>query len=206
MKRWRKPLVALGIVLLLLVVLFLVRVPILRAVGNALICEDKVDRVEAMFVLSGGALDRGSEAARLYHAGIANTIVCTGENIPDDLHALGLDYPESEITKRDMMRSGVPDSAIVLLQKGTSTREEGQYILQYCQQHHLKRIMVVSDKVHTRRINRSFRANFEQAGITLLLHGAPSSSYNEATWWQYEYGLLAVNNEWIKIGYYWWKY
>jgi hypothetical protein len=66
--------------------------------------------------------------------------------------------------------------------------------------------MVLSSKLHTHRINEVFRKKLKDAGITLVVRGAPSSQFDEMHWWQSENGLIAVNNEWIKRMYYWWKY
>jgi uncharacterized SAM-binding protein YcdF (DUF218 family) len=205
MRSKKRILIFLGVFVLLLVALFLLRNPLLRETGRLLICEDPVDKVQAIFVLSGGPLDRGNEAVKLYKKGIAQKIVCTGENTPPDFEAIGVTYLESEITRLYMMRKGVPDTAIALIKKGTSTREEEQAILAYCKKNNLSNVMVLSGKFHTRRICQTFRKPFHEAGIQLLIHGAPSSTYKEDLWWKNEYGLIALNNEYIKIVYYWLK-
>ena len=206
MRILKKLLVALGTFIILLGILFLFRVPILHALGNVLICEEPVEKVQAIFVLSGGPLDRGGEAAKLYGAGISKRVICTGSNTPADFAALGITYLESEITRIYMMHEGVPDSSIDLIKKGTSTREEEECILDYCKKNNLNNVMVVSSKFHTRRICRTFNKAFSNAHIHLIIHGASSSTYDENNWWKREDGLIAVNNEYIKILYYWVKY
>jgi hypothetical protein len=52
----------------------------------------------------------------------------------------------------------------------------------------------------------AFRKRFEQAGIALCIAGAPSTTYNEKLWWAKENGLIMVNNEYIKLLYYWITY
>jgi hypothetical protein len=66
--------------------------------------------------------------------------------------------------------------------------------------------MVVSDKYHTNRINYAFRHLYKDAGIELILRGAHSSQYLENLWWASETGLLMVNNEYVKLIYYYIKY
>ncbi|UPT68958.1 MAG: hypothetical protein M0D57_10195 [Sphingobacteriales bacterium JAD_PAG50586_3] len=75
---WFRVMVALG----LGIALFLAfKVPILQAVSNNLRSEDEPVKTRYLFVLSGGAYDRAHEAARLYKAGLVDTLVCTGENV-----------------------------------------------------------------------------------------------------------------------------
>ncbi|HXH19014.1 MAG TPA: YdcF family protein [Chitinophagales bacterium] len=186
----------------MLLLLYIFRVSILRFIGNQLICEDKMEKVEALFVLSGDPWDRGNEAARLYKEGLAEKIICTGENVPRLFLIAGILYPESELTQMNIIAQGVPSKNVELLCKGTSTKEEADFILEYCLRHQIKKLAVVSTKFHTRRIQYTFRKQFKKAELQLIIHGAPSSEYDENYWWRNEEGLIFVNNEYIKIMYY----
>jgi uncharacterized SAM-binding protein YcdF (DUF218 family) len=185
--------------------LFLFRVPILQFIGNRLICEDKMEKVSALFVLSGDPWDRGNEAVRLYKQGWAEKIICTGENIPRLFLIADIQYPESELTRMNIVSQGVPSAHVELLSKGTSTKEESDFIIDYCRQRNLKKVGVVSAKFHTKRIKNTFSEKFKEAGLELTIFGAPSSVYEENYWWKNEEGLIFVNNEYIKIMYYWAK-
>jgi hypothetical protein len=66
--------------------------------------------------------------------------------------------------------------------------------------------MVVSSLFHTRRIHEFFRLRLYFQGVEMVLRGAPESSFDENLWWKREPGLLFVNSEYIKMGYYWLKY
>lgn len=195
-----------GVFLVLVICLLLFRNPILRGVGHFLIMEDELQKVPVAFVLSGGAYDRAPLAATLYNQGFTDTIICTGENIPNDLLALGLSITEGDITKRFVIENGVPEGNVVLLEQGTSTFEESQLILDYCKQHGITKVGVVSSKFHTRRISRVFNKKFKDSGIEVLIFGAGAISYDEEAWWKSEYGLINLNNEYIKIVYYWIKH
>lgn len=177
----------------------------LQFIGNRLICEDRMERVPALFVLSGDPWDRGNEAVNLYKKGLTGKIICTGENIPRLFLIADIRYPESELTRMHIIAQGVPPSDVELLAKGTSTKEESDFIIEYCRQHDIKKAGVVSTKFHTRRIKNTFKKKFKEAGIDLIIHGAPSSVYREDHWWENEEGLIFVNNEYIKIMYYWMK-
>lgn len=189
----------------LLFLAFLFHVPLLRMIGNQLIDEDPIEKTPAVFVLSGDAWDRGNEAIKLYKQGFAEKIICTGENVPRLFLIAGIPLPESELTQLHLLASGIPAHDIELLCKGTSTKEEADYILEYCKQRDIKKLAIVSTKFHTRRIGNTFRKKFEDAGMQLIIRGAPSSGYDENEWWKSENGLIFVNNEYIKILYYWLK-
>lgn len=201
-RRLGKYLMALLFVSVFFLLLFLFRFELLRATGRYLISEDEPCRVQAIFVLAGGPKDRADEALELYRQGLGRFLVCTGGTVPADFEALGLLFREAEITAAYLARSGMDSSAIVLLPEGSSTLEESDLILRYCLEKKLDTVMVVSHRFHTRRIRSFFEKPFREAGIYLNIHGAPSSQYDEKRWWENEYGLLMVNNEYVKLIYY----
>jgi len=188
-----------------LLLMFLLRAPILQFIGNRLICGDKMEKVPALFVLSGDPWDRGNEAVRLYRLGLAEKIICTGENIPRLFLIADIQYPESELTRMNIVAQGVPSEHVELLSRGTSTKEESDFIIEYCRWHNIRKLAVVSTKFHTRRVKNTFAEKFRKAGLELIIQGAPSSAFQEQFWWHNEDGLIFVNNEYIKIMYYWMK-
>jgi uncharacterized SAM-binding protein YcdF (DUF218 family) len=201
--RLRKFLIITGTLLFILLIVFVARRPIMRSLGNYLIEEDELSKCEALFVLSGNPNDRSLEAARLLKTGYAPYVICTGEVIPRLFEVIGdTTTDEADLSRIALLKAGVNDSNIVVLHIGTSTREESIAILEYCKQKGLKKIMLVSDKFHTNRIDYAFRDLYENAGIELVLRGCPSTAYSEDVWWAEEAGLLMVNNEYIKLIYY----
>jgi uncharacterized SAM-binding protein YcdF (DUF218 family) len=190
------------LVLSIPVLLLLFHNPILKAMGNYLILEDSIEEVEALFVLGGGTFDRGNEAVKLYNNGHAPQIVCTSENIPSVLEVIDTLLTEAQLSQKHIANLGVPLENVIALNKATSTKEEAKVIHDYCKEHGLKKVMILSSKFHTRRVNKVFNQQFENSGIELVFRGAPSSKYKENKWWQKESGLLFVNNEYIKLMYY----
>lgn len=178
----------------------------MRLVGNFLIDEDKLARCEAVFMLSGNPESRAKEVVKVYKSGYTKRVICTGENIPDLFAAFNMKIDEADLSKKKLLDEGMPEQCIETLHIGTSTREESDAILAYCKTNNLKRIMVISDRFHTNRIDYAFRDQFEDAGIELILHGAPALSYSEEAWWANESGLLMVNNEYVKLFYYYVKH
>ena len=186
--------------------LFLFRHPLLRATGNFLITDTPAGHADVAYVLGGAAWDRGREAARLYHAGVVQHFVCTGSQVPGDLEALGLDITEGGVTRKVMIDGGVPADSIVQLDRGTSTMEEADALLDVARNAGIDTVVIVSHAFHLRRIRFVFEDRFRDAGITVLLHGSPSDSFDEQRWWETESGLMIVFNEYVKLLYYHLKY
>ena len=113
---------------------------------------------------------------------------------------------ESELTKLYIESLGLSETVTTVIPEGTSTMEESDVILQYLTDNGISSCIIVSSKFHTRRVRRVFKDKLEDEGIQVLITGAPSRSYEEDKWWQSENGLLAVNNEYVKLLYYWLKY
>lgn len=202
----RKLAILFFVVVLTGVLLFLFRAPLLRSCATFLIREDSLQQADAIFVLSGGGYDRGNLAARLYDDGWAPKIVCTGGNELPELCVFDIDTLESDMARVNLLQHGVPDSVIVMIRQGTSTKQEAAIIFDYCKRKKLKRVIIVSSKLHTYRVQDVFRKKLNENGTELIVRGAPSSRFNELEWWRSENGLIAVNNEWIKTFYYWMKY
>lgn len=203
MKKWY---ILSGSVLLILLLLWVFRFALLRSIGYFLIAEDPLAKASVMFVLGGNGYDRGLEAARLYRDGYAGSIICTSENIPSNIKILHMDQPESEMTRIRIIREGVPESAVTAVHTGTSTMEEVLFYRDYCRKHRIDRAIILSSKFHTRRVRYVINKLWENEKTKLIIRGAPSLKYLEDKWWESEQGLLMVNNEYVKLIYYWWRY
>ncbi len=202
----RKFLVIFFSVLIVGAVFYTFRMPILRSFATVLIHEDKLEKSDAIVVLSGGGFDRGNEAVKLFMAGYAPRIICTGGNPATELRVFDIDTLESDLTVANLRRCGIPDSAIIEIKQGTSTKEEANLIERYCIEHNYKRLIIVSSKLHTHRVNSVFRKRLNRIGVELIVRGCNNSRFDELSWWQSEDGLIAVNNEWVKTFYYLIKY
>jgi len=184
------------------VLIFLLRFPILRGVGNYLVSEDPLAHADVVFVLGGSATDRGEEAAKLYFAGLCDRFVCTGKSVPGDLQEVGIDLTESDMTKLVIQRCGVPADRIVSFKEGTSTQEESIALLEREQATSVDTVIIVSHGFHLRRVRNVFENRFKEKGITVLLHGAESRDFSHETWWRTEQGMMMVQNEYAKLLYY----
>jgi len=208
MKNMRKKLLIwFSLIILSLLLLVLLRVPLMSVAGNYLISIDELQKSDVIFVLGGSSFDRGNAAAELYKAGYASKIVCLGKNIPFVFKAIDKNYSEAKVSKINIVRNNnVKKRDVDLLEIGTSTKEESEAIAKYCAEKKLKRVILISDKFHTRRIRGIFEPLFDELETDLIIHGTSSTRYDEAEWWKKEEGLIMVNNEYVKLIYYGLKY
>lgn len=208
--------VALIFFLLLIFLSFIFRFQILKGIGNFLVSEDLLEKADAIFVLGGDSYDRGNFAIKLFNEGYSSKIVCLGENIPSIFKAIGISYAESEVTKINIMslptlfqrkrEKVIPDSSVIVLKKGTSTQEEIAAIIDYCKANNLEKVILISSKFHTRRVRLACKKKFREENLELIIAGAGSTIYPEEEWWKSEEGLIMVNNEYVKLVYYFLKY
>jgi len=195
-----------SILVLIATLLVLFRVSILQGIGNILIDEDNPVKAEAAFVLSGNSTERAQKAYNLYQQNYINKIYTTGSQINDVLMAVDVQMTDAELTQKILLDMGIDSSIVTPIDIGTSTFEESEEILGYSQQKGFKRIIVISSKFHTRRIRSVFNKKFHEAGIEVFVIGADPLKYKIEDWWNYEQSLIFVNNEYIKMVYYWLKY
>ena len=168
--------------------------------------EENPRKVDAIFVLGGASGERAPLAAKLFHKGYAEMIITTGEQVPTVLEVLDTALTEAQLTRQALLNANVDSQAIITLNQGTSTYEEAEIILGYAEASNYKRIILVSSKFHTRRVQGVFRKKFEAAGIKVFILGADPLRYEISNWWNSEEALIFVNNEYIKHLYYAWKY
>ncbi|MDP4827559.1 MAG: YdcF family protein [Flavobacteriales bacterium] len=181
---------------------YIFREELLKSAGDFLVREDACTHVDAIVVLGGNSYERGLEGIKLFEAGWANLVVCTGGNIPTVFDAMDTVIYESELTRSMMMKRGVSGDQVIALTTATSTREEASEVLAWCKEHQKTSLMVVSSTFHTRRVSSTFEEAFEGSGVDLFFRAAPSTSYDEKRWWEAESGLIMVFNEYAKTAYY----
>lgn len=201
--RWWRAFMALCMAL---AALWLFKAPLLRGAMRYLVNEDTVGTVDALYVLGGGALDRGKEAARLATSTIEAPLYTTGSNIDGTLEEWGITLTEADVTLGICVKHGVPPERVTALRMGTSTMEEADAILVHARMMGYDTIGVLSSRYHLRRIDEVFTDRFADHGILVKRYGAYTERFQESVWWQCEDGLIAVQNEYIKLFYYRWKF
>jgi uncharacterized SAM-binding protein YcdF (DUF218 family) len=203
---YKKRIIAPCILLFMGIVLFFFRFSALQFMSTILIKEDEIHACDAIFVLSGNAMDRAAEAAKLYKLGIGKKIICTGGNQLSDFKILGLKELESDMSRLRLLQLNIPDSVIDVIHNGSSTFEEAEVIKLYCDENNINAAVIVSSAFHTRRVHSVMHKRFLNSNTQIIIRAAESQTFNINEWWKNEYGLLAVYDEYVKLGYYFLKH
>ncbi|MEZ0396558.1 MAG: YdcF family protein [Anaerolineales bacterium] len=183
---------------------YALRAPLLTGIGRYLIREDELHPADILFLLNGDYNTRPFYAAELYARGLAPRLVIARAE-PSPAERLGLLPNETDISVAILERQGVPPQAITVLEIPggvTSTYDEAVVLRAYVEANAIRRVILVTSAFHTRRAGWIVRQELAGLNVTVELVAARSPDYDETNWWQSEAGLINVNNEYIKLGYY----
>jgi len=166
--------------------------------GNWLIVADPIERAAAVVVLSGDMPFRAMEAAAIYREKWAPEVWLTRESRPmleAELKRFGIHHlHEDEYSRQVLTRSGVPDAAVRLLDgEIVNTVDEIDLIRGELVRRHATVVIIVTSKVHTRRVRATWHALVEQP-LRAIVRPA-SDRYNGAHWWRDTYDALVVSRE-----------
>jgi uncharacterized SAM-binding protein YcdF (DUF218 family) len=204
----RNMLTAGALFLLFIILVFAFRTPILTSVANYLIVNDKLQPADIIFLLNSEVNTRPFRAAGLYKQGLAPVIVIArSENTP--LVNLKLLPNDTDISVAVMKLQGVPAAQIIVLPFPggvTSTFDEASTLKKYIQANRIHKIILVTSIFHTRRARWIFEKTLAGLPVTLEMAAVPYETFDQTNWWKNEGGLITLNNEYIKLVYYFFKY
>jgi uncharacterized SAM-binding protein YcdF (DUF218 family) len=193
---------------LLLVLACLTRARLLTGAADYLIVDDPLQPADVIFVLNGDYNTRPFRAAELYRQGLAPLIVMArAESQPAE--ELGLVQNDTDISVAVMEKLGVPADRIVVLPVPggvTSTFDEADRLRQYVAENGVRRVLVVTSAFHTRRARWVIARELAGLPVALEVTAVPYPGFDATDWWQNENGLITLDNEYIKLFYYYWKY
>jgi uncharacterized SAM-binding protein YcdF (DUF218 family) len=166
-------------------------------VGRWLVREDPLQKATAIAVLSGRMPDRALEAVRIYKRGYAPRVWLTHSTEPGaSLAQLSVRYiGEEEYNKELLMRSGVPASAIEILDPPIeNTADEMRTIGEALTRRDHGTVILVTSKVHTRRV-RALWNRLAKSDGTAVVRGVSDDGFDPAHWWRDTQDALDVVRE-----------
>ncbi|MGH9777187.1 MAG: YdcF family protein [Candidatus Acidiferrales bacterium] len=182
-------------------VLYLARGPILRGVAAAWIVDEPLEKAQAIVVLGGDSRtgDRVRHAVGLYKAGWAPRIVLSGA--PFRTY-----FNETELMEREARELGVPADHLILAPTGAnSTLEEAVKLRPVLAKHNFRNLLVVTSNFHTRRAKQIFLGVYRPRATIVRVSAAPDQSFDPAAWWQSREGRKLLFLEVLKWTYTWWE-
>jgi uncharacterized SAM-binding protein YcdF (DUF218 family) len=197
-----------AIFLCLVILVFALRSQILTGIADYLVINDRLQPADVIFLLNSEVNTRPFRAAEMYKQGQAPVIVITrSENTP--VVDLGLMPNDTDISVGVMEKLGVPAEKIIVLPVpggATSTLDEAAALRQYIEANQIHRIILVTSAFHTRRAKWIFDKTLAGLPVTLEMAAVPYANFDQTNWWKNETGLITLNNEYIKLVYYFFKY
>lgn len=153
------------VVLVSFLLALLFRHQLLRGLGSFLIQEDSLAHADAIYVLGGAPLDRGTYAAELLQRQLAPIAYATGSNHSSVLKVEGRLVTEAELTCHAAVRAGALKRKILPFPYGTSTYEEAQGVLYHARHIDADTILVLTTDFHTRRVGKVFRKRLDRKSV-----------------------------------------
>jgi uncharacterized SAM-binding protein YcdF (DUF218 family) len=201
--RWGQRL-ALGFALgcLLLLALYVFRGPLCIGLARAWIVNEPIGKADAIVVLGGGLENRPFAAARLFRDRFAPKVLYMDVKA-SPTSELGITLPEREMNRRVLLSNGVPDTAMEGIGNAVaSTYDESLAVRAWIEKTGAKSIIIPTDNFHTRRVRWLFRKQLKSTKAQIRVVAVEPFEYQTTNWWQREQGLIAFQNESIKMAYY----
>ena len=197
-----------AVIVLFPILLYVFRFQALAGIGNFLVIHDQLEPADLIFLLNGDPTVRPYRAAALFDQGLAPKIV-----IARSQDSPGVEfgaYPNPTDSNLIILKKlGVPETQLTELRPGkgvASTFDEAIALRDYCRLHTVRKVIVVTSDLHSRRSRFVFRKVLSGMGIKLMLSPISDRKYGAANWWRIEDGVIGCQNEYIKLLYYHLKY
>lgn len=165
--------------------------------GRWLVVDDPLHKADVIAVLSGNMPRRALEAAQVYRQGYADEMWLTHSSEPGaTLAELSIPFEgEDFYDKQILMHQGVPESAIHVLDPPiVNTADEMKTIGDTLRARNLHTVILVTSKVHTRRVRTLWNRISADDG-TALVHGVSGDAFDPVHWWRTTRDALDVVRE-----------
>jgi uncharacterized SAM-binding protein YcdF (DUF218 family) len=182
------------------------------AAAETLIVHASLAQADVIIVLSGSSayLERTKRAAELFNEGRAPFVLLTDDHTRGGWsNALQRNPFFVERATDELIKAGVPAERIKIIPGlASSTHDEALILRDYASAQRLSSVLVVTSAYHSRRALRTLRQTFAGTATTVGLEPAPIGSTTPSTvfWWLRPEGWRTVGGEYVKLGYYWFRY
>ncbi|MFC1651614.1 YdcF family protein [Patescibacteria group bacterium] len=165
--------------------------------ADAILCVG-IDTTPDGQAASPQSIEIARKAARLYHLGLANTIICSG-----GYHVKG-GVTEAKGMKNFLVLQNVPPKKIILEEESTRTYLNADKILPLIQDNNHQKVIIVAQQLHARRVRSTFRKRWESTGIEIIVvkafsrYGGGSQKRLNSFWRFLLWDTLAYFLSWLK--------
>ena len=163
-------------------------------VGSWLAVEDPLEKSDAIVAISGDTGARAESAVTLWKAGWAPIIVFSGAAIDPE------SVSSAEIMRREAVRQGVPESAVLVEPASATTEENAAFVARLLVERKLRTAILVTSPYHQRRASMEFARAFGPTGLTFRNRPASDPEWNAFLWWRQEPTRSRTLLELVKLG------
>jgi hypothetical protein len=198
-RRWAR---RLAVLVVLAVVAYLLRTPLLRAAGGLLVADDGPAACTRLLVLDG---DRRHEfAADAVTRGQAEGVLLV-RRIPRRTQALGIVPTSEELARRELARRGVSADRVEMLPGEAGPGWDWARLLgDWLGRHPQATVLVATDRFATARDRIVLRRTLTPSQFARVrLAGLPHREFDESNWWQVKGGGLAFGHGLLRLTYTW---
>lgn len=199
--------------LLMVFLIIAISGPILTIVGTLPVLDETPLQADAVIVLYTGVeyYPRLIEAARIYTAGFAESVVINGNRKSDVLRGIEKDgftpncgWAEDYI--RILELYGVPRSDIIAVsaEDAFDTISEARIVGAAMLARNMQRIILTTSKFHTRRAKHIWKSLFKDR-LTISSISAKTDPYSPDAWWKSGRQIRWVMAEYGAWVFYWWQ-
>jgi uncharacterized SAM-binding protein YcdF (DUF218 family) len=183
----------------LLVLLLLGLSLLVRQAGFYLQAPAEAPQKSDLIVSLGGDIgERSEKVAELYRAGFGGKVLLTGiAGSPPGPRQQFLDW-----RAQYLVAQGVPADSLLLDAAANNSWEEAAAVLQLMRERGWKRVLVVSEPPHLRRLSWTWSRVFEGSGLEFRLIASPMTEWHPDAWWHEERSGIFVITEYLKLAYY----
>lgn len=188
--------------------LYKYRVNMLVRIGEFLVVRDKIEAADFILLLNGGPAVRPDHAVHLFHQGMApKVMIARAEDSPAGKRGVSPNNPQSSVTMLETL--GVPEANIIELRPTGGVKhtvDEAKALLDYCREHPLHRVIIVTTDLHSRRARFIFNKLLAGVAVKIMLAPVSDQKYGANTWWTTEDGMKSCWTEYMKLLYYHLRY
>lgn len=172
---------------------YLQREPLLESMARFLIIQDPLESADVIVVLSGGQGDeRVAQGAQLFHERRAPRVLLSG--------GMGrMELSTTELMRRQALRHGIPESALLFERDSTSTAEQARYLRPILEARGFRRAIIVTSSYHSRRTRYLFRHIFTGSPVDARIYPVQKDIFSPVKWWTRDWDTEEVVLEYIKL-------
>lgn len=170
-----------------LAALWVARAPLLTSIGGLVVEETPLARADAV-VVSANTPGIAAEAGAIVKGGYAPRVLLfpSARAADDDVLAkLGLDRATPhDVALKVLRASGVAPERIVRLPLAPDgTNQAARELIRYARRERITRVIVVTERSHTRRTARLLRRELTAPGA-VMVRAAPRDAFRPESWWR----------------------